>query len=1475
MVAPLASEVNPESGLVNSPSSSGNSKNKQLTRRLCSNIVHLVQILSTSVNDLKILNYYTSNAAILLDSSFYGTGCAYFFYTELPVAYLSPDNIAFIFNKLYLRRHTLSELNSQDQVGFISALSSLATTQFCPVSVIKLVLEFLITQLIVIPDNGLNPQIQTHSIDMIGFILKVHPFITHYVLNYIDESYTSINISSALPDKERQKNPKMLAKIFESLTNDTLMHWSAKIEDIFLLKNWLFSDDKIKNKMAKEIFKKYNYCCLENIIVYQLQTIFLEYEIQKHVAADKWMIEILLNLDLENLATSAETDYAYPAHMIVKFFHKKCHQNPEDFTVFGIPLLSGLIFLDKYTLEICHLLQRSTQSLSKITIAPDQNSELVDLMFHLVGKSEAASLFSKIISGGTQAPPYLPTSGCKILTKTAIVILESSKNLLKFWCSVFFHLQPGNILNNPNVVFGIDKILNFCILSEYECFDNCVHDILGQLFEILRQHLQELKRSEILFQARNTISNFVFRSDETVIKNSQNYLCPVSLCNEFPYHFEAPYLSLALLMLDCEHYSNTKTVNIWKNLILVLSKNPIIDIQPAIKSAISQMNYENQLLALNHEDFQGMLPIVICMELINTYDKSEINNTPLLPLILYNFFHYFFDRRDSKSKRVGARIFKDELYEDLVRTFKTSLEYQVKFYPKIATACRLWLDEPRLMQSDLEIEKQGGLDLPTNFDPEFLNSQSDVNTWLKNLDVINLRDRMDAMCKSTDKIEFSLVRSKSTNLNKKLNRQITISCKKQIFETLKEKTEHLLTSVIANPDLPEVAPEFICPIIPLDPRLVTDASYLLSCVNDELKSINLYSQSLASLNGRISVLDDTYMTLVPSLYSNSSTTSTLNVACQSGFTSNTCAGPAQVSVKHKEKRFNQAISSHVKTNRDQYRKLLQSAVQSNGWELGVDSESMKVLFPDVKQEDMIKDGFLTMNYKEEAPPDYHMPENDSPAISALNLEQYSTFLTNYTGPDKTKICNSIFEVVLEARLKSRNLVSKDILLDFIDIITELAEPPIQKIIDYIQNIRFNSTESKAVKDSKMEDAAKLVQHFRPKTPLTNNFLYRQVLYALIPNTYYNNPSENNIDNYQLRELEAQMFFSILTKFDLSDLEAFHYVADAQSVMELTFSAIESCRDSIHKAINKAKKNNSKCRIAWMVALAEQLLTHFMKILMLFPNEFIRTTLHNLLYKSGNLQEYEIGSNPSSHPPSGKYAPDFEHTFKAFWSSYTTTVSGLEELGVTNQAKALLSDITVAFTQIRSENKSIHNFNIWLGTELTNLIGCLLVKQIKNDIEKLDLSIEPVNLGVNINPTETIKKKEMCQLDKKVYNHSLKHILSTNLKTFDIFLDKITLNNQFIYAWSEETKHNVDPWFLCLFNSIEDSLDSDKFTTFGFQSIILYYLKNINGRNTLDAVQNYWIEQLRPFISDVDARHPGKICINEEILDEIYVVWKGL
>ena len=94
---------------------------------------------------------------------------------------------------------------------------------------------------------------------------------------------------------------------------------------------------------------------------------------------------------------------------------------------------------------------------------------------------------------------------------------------------------------------------------------------------------------------------------------------------------------------------------------------------------------------------------------------------------------------------------------------------------------------------------------------------------------------------------------------------------------------------------------------------------------------------------------------------------------------------------------------------------------------------MKVLFPDVRSEDMIKDGFLNNNYKEEAPPDYHMPENASPALIALNLEQYANFLKSYEGEGKVEICNRIFEMVLDARLRSKNMVSRDILLDFIDI----------------------------------------------------------------------------------------------------------------------------------------------------------------------------------------------------------------------------------------------------------------------------------------------------------------------------------------------------------------------------------------------------------------------------------------------------------
>ena len=54
---------------------------------------------------------------------------------------------------------------------------------------------------------------------------------------------------------------------------------------------------------------------------------------------------------------------------------------------------------------------------------------------------------------------------------------------------------------------------------------------------------------------------------------------------------------------------------------------------------------------------------------------------------------------------------------------------QIKNYP-ILSACRLWLEEPRLMNPESNI------DLPGSYNPEFLNQQSDVNSWLQFLDVI-------------------------------------------------------------------------------------------------------------------------------------------------------------------------------------------------------------------------------------------------------------------------------------------------------------------------------------------------------------------------------------------------------------------------------------------------------------------------------------------------------------------------------------------------------------------------------------------------------------------------------------------------------------------------------------------------------------------------------------------------------------------
>ena len=105
----------------------------------------------------------------------------------------------------------------------------------------------------------------------------------------------------------------------------------------------------------------------------------------------------------------------------------------------------------EYTIEVCQLLQRSDKALGALD-GEKHTAVLSEMLFLVVGKSQSVGILSKLM--GNENAPYTPSDGCKLLTKTALYLLERSDNLLDLWCYVFFKLEGDNVLNNPNVVLG-------------------------------------------------------------------------------------------------------------------------------------------------------------------------------------------------------------------------------------------------------------------------------------------------------------------------------------------------------------------------------------------------------------------------------------------------------------------------------------------------------------------------------------------------------------------------------------------------------------------------------------------------------------------------------------------------------------------------------------------------------------------------------------------------------------------------------------------------------------------------------------------------------------------------------------------------------------------------------------------------------------------------------------------------------------
>ena len=360
------------------------------------------------------------------------------------------------------------------------------------------------------------------------------------------------------------------------------------------------------------------------------------------------MIEILLLLDVENVTVTIQETKRYACHCIIEFFEKKCHEDVKQFVTKGIELMKILLgpgneikgtsreFEKIYMVEVCQLLNRSESALAKLDVNKNLGS-LKEVLFLVVGKYENSGFFDKFI--GNQSVDYQPSDGCKLLTKTALYSLEKtskpenansklkktskhsnssklsgkSSDLLELWCHVFFNLEttsingnnastPTQILQNPNIVFSLDKLLNYCLKTGFTTFSNCILHCLQPLFNNLRSRLQLAKKSQIQSQPTNAISNYFSkvtqafenkdqpRSTSSII-NSEVFTPAISFLKDFQFFEAAPYLTYALLIIDCEYYTSSKFENVWPMVLKIFSKNPLISASEALESAVHSLNY--------------------------------------------------------------------------------------------------------------------------------------------------------------------------------------------------------------------------------------------------------------------------------------------------------------------------------------------------------------------------------------------------------------------------------------------------------------------------------------------------------------------------------------------------------------------------------------------------------------------------------------------------------------------------------------------------------------------------------------------------------------------------------------------------------------------------------------------------------------------------------------------------------------------
>ncbi|KAK9871044.1 hypothetical protein WA026_010002 [Henosepilachna vigintioctopunctata] len=480
--------------------------------------------------------------------------------------------------------------------------------------------------------------------------------------------------------------------------------------------------------------------------------------------------------------------------------------------------------------------------------------------------------------------------------------LESPKFLVRLWMNSLISTE------NWTRDYGVLYLLNVIIRAAFFHVDALM---------AAESELRELIQASTPQEQSGGISSFF----KWVSYSNQNTSLISSSLSPFPW--------LAYLMISIEHDEREKKSRLWMELLVQLNiQKGKVNVDAAIKKATN---------AIRVPSFSSS---ALC---IYRYAQQALDTPvdhPLIVLIWQKFFELYLERAPTSGLNgkgcVGSKFFEGMINFAFLKKMKRRLQEIVQYYQekideleksndinpdmllyqsgvRICTAFALWLEEPRLQESNLLVQS-----LPPQYESQLLLLviQGISKPWYEYLNYNKVKQEQQECVRIWRVSNFR----ENTNVNRPLpnpgNGLESNDAVERIFRRL------------TSYDVPKCAPsiEKGTTVVP-----VVDISSYEGMFNMLKPKYHILKQFAHNHLLRVSehkALNCSYQELVPQLYRSVLVKVNKKVPCKGKNQSVNCSGAATIELQTEEARINERINHQIESNRKTYDSLLSTSLNA-------------------------------------------------------------------------------------------------------------------------------------------------------------------------------------------------------------------------------------------------------------------------------------------------------------------------------------------------------------------------------------------------------------------------------------------------------------------------------------------------------------------------------------------------------------------